>query len=43
MGKASLAKKALKLALSNTKVIRIKISVEMLVYDDKLELAEKLE
>jgi hypothetical protein len=42
MGKASLAKKALKLALSNTKVIRIKISVEMLVYDDKLELAEKL-
>jgi hypothetical protein len=42
MGKASLAK-ALKLALGNTKVIRLKlVQVEMLVYDDKLELAEKL-
>jgi hypothetical protein len=37
-----LAKKALKLALSNTQSHQIKISVEMLVYDDKLELAEKL-
>jgi tetratricopeptide (TPR) repeat protein len=44
MGKASLAKKALKLALEqHPKSSGLKlVQVEMLVYDDKLELAEKL-
>ncbi|TRX35062.1 tetratricopeptide repeat protein [Flavobacterium restrictum] len=44
MGKASLAKKALKLALEqHPKSTGLKlVQVEMLVYDDKLELAEKL-
>jgi hypothetical protein len=43
MGKASLAKKHSNWPWSNTKVIRLKlVQVEMLVYDDKLELAEKL-
>jgi tetratricopeptide (TPR) repeat protein len=44
MGKASLAKKALKLALDqHPKSTGLKlVQVEMLVYDDKLELAEKL-
>jgi hypothetical protein len=37
-----LAKKALNWPWSNTQSHQIKISVEMLVYDDKLELAEKL-
>ncbi|HEU4496991.1 MAG TPA: tetratricopeptide repeat protein [Flavobacterium sp.] len=44
MGKASLAKKALKLALEqHPKSTGLKlVQVEMLVYDDKLEQAEKL-
>ncbi|MBQ0908068.1 tetratricopeptide repeat protein [Flavobacterium sp. F-328] len=44
MGKASLAKKALKLALEqHPRSTGLKlVQVEMLVYDDKLELAEKL-
>lgn len=44
MGKANLAKKALKLALEqHPKSTGLKlVQVEMLVYDDKLELAEKL-
>jgi tetratricopeptide (TPR) repeat protein len=44
MGKASLAKKALKLALDqHPKSTGLKlVQVEMLVYDDKLEIAEKL-
>ncbi len=44
MGKAGLAKKALKLALEqHPKSSGLKlVQVEMLVYDDKLELAEKL-
>ena len=44
MGKAALAKKALKLALEqHPKSTGLKlVQVEMLVYDDKLELAEKL-
>lgn len=44
MGKASLAKKALKLALEqHPKSTGLKlVQVEMLVYDDKLDLAEKL-
>jgi tetratricopeptide (TPR) repeat protein len=44
MGKASLAKKALKLALEqHPKSTGLKlVQVEMLVYDDKLEMAEKL-
>ena len=44
MGKATLAKKALKLALEqHPKSTGLKlVQVEMLVYDDKLELAEKL-
>ena len=44
MGKAALAKKALKLALDqHPKSTGLKlVQVEMLVYDDKLELAEKL-
>lgn len=44
MGKANLAKKALKLALDqHPKSTGLKlVQVEMLVYDDKLELAEKL-
>ncbi|MFC6097780.1 tetratricopeptide repeat protein [Flavobacterium qiangtangense] len=44
MGKASLAKKALKLALEqHPKSTGLKlVQVEMLVYDDKLEIAEKL-
>lgn len=44
MGKASLAKKALKLALEqHPKSTGLKlVQVEMLVYDDKLEVAEKL-
>ncbi|MBK9224529.1 MAG: tetratricopeptide repeat protein [Flavobacterium sp.] len=44
MGKASLAKKALKLALEQhpkSTVLKL-VQVEMLVYDDKLDLAEKL-
>ena len=44
MGKASLAKKALKLALEqHPKSTGLKlVQVEMLVYEDKLDLAEKL-
>ena len=44
MGKTALAKKALKLALEqHPKSTGLKlVQVEMLVYDDKLELAEKL-
>ncbi|CAM3509668.1 tetratricopeptide repeat protein [Flavobacterium chungbukense] len=44
IGKANLAKKALKLALDqHPKSTGLKlVQVEMLVYDDKLELAEKL-
>jgi tetratricopeptide (TPR) repeat protein len=44
MGKAALAKKALKLALDqHPKSTGLKlVQVEMLVYDDKLDLAEKL-
>ncbi|MCL6461207.1 MAG: tetratricopeptide repeat protein [Flavobacterium micromati] len=44
MGKSALAKKALKLALDqHPKSTGLKlVQVEMLVYDDKLELAEKL-
>lgn len=44
MGKASLAKKALKLALEqHPKSTGLKlVQVEMLVYEDKLEIAEKL-
>ncbi|WP_158729484.1 lipopolysaccharide assembly protein LapB [Flavobacterium sp. I-STPA6A] len=44
MGKATLAKKALKLALEqHPKATGLKlVQVEMLVYDDKLELAEKI-
>ena len=44
MGKASLAKKALKLALEqHPRSTGLKlVQVEMLVYDDKLELAEKM-
>ncbi len=44
MGKAALAKKALKLALEqHPKSTGLKlVQVEMLVYDDKLELAEKI-
>ncbi|MDR6967233.1 tetratricopeptide (TPR) repeat protein [Flavobacterium arsenatis] len=44
MGKATLAKKALKLALEqHPKSTGLKlVQVEMLVYDDKLEIAEKL-
>ena len=44
MGKASLAKKALKLALEqHPKSTGLKlVQVEMLVYDDKLDVAEKL-
>jgi tetratricopeptide (TPR) repeat protein len=44
MGKAALAKKALKLALDqHPKSTGLKlVQVEMLIYDDKLELAEKL-
>ena len=44
MGKASLAKKALKLALEqHPKSTGLKlVQVEMLVYDDKLDQAEKL-
>lgn len=44
MGKASLAKKALKLALEqHPKSTGLKlVQVEMLIYDDKLEIAEKL-
>ena len=44
MGKASLAKKALKLALEqHPKSTGLKlVQVEMLVYDDKLDMAEKL-
>jgi tetratricopeptide (TPR) repeat protein len=44
MGKANLAKKALKLGLEqHPKSTGLKlVQVEMLVYDDKLELAEKL-
>jgi tetratricopeptide (TPR) repeat protein len=44
MGKAALAKKALKLALDqHPKSTGLKlVQVEMLVYDDKLEIAEKL-
>ena len=44
MGKASLAKKALKLALEqHPKSTGLKlVQVEMLVYDDKLEIAERL-
>ena len=44
IGKASLAKKALKLALEqHPKSTGLKlVQVEMLVFDDKLELAEKL-
>ena len=44
MGKAALAKKALKLALEqHPKSTGLKlVQVEMLVFDDKLELAEKL-
>lgn len=44
MGKAALAKKALKLALEqHPKSTGLKlVQVEMLVYEDKLELAEKL-
>lgn len=44
MGKANLAKKALKLALEqHPKSTGLKlVQVEMLVYDDKLEIAEKL-
>jgi len=44
MGKASLAKKALKLALEqHPRSTGLKlVQVEMLVYDDKLEIAEKL-
>ena len=44
MGKSNLAKKALKLALEqHPKSTGLKlVQVEMLVYDDKLELAEKL-
>ena len=44
MGKAALAKKALKLALEqHPKSTGLKlVQVEMLVYDDKLEFAEKL-
>jgi len=44
MGKASLAKKALKLALEqHPKSTGLKlVQVEMLVFDDKLEIAEKL-
>jgi hypothetical protein len=42
MGKAALAKKALKLALDqHPKSTGLKlVQVEMLVYDDKLEIAE---
>ncbi|HTO35580.1 MAG TPA: tetratricopeptide repeat protein, partial [Flavobacterium sp.] len=44
MGKASLAKKALKLALEqHPKSTGLKlVQIEMLIYDDKLEQAEKL-
>ncbi|UQD57373.1 tetratricopeptide repeat protein [Flavobacterium sp. K5-23] len=44
MGKAALAKKALKLALDqHPKSTGLKlVQVEMLIYDDKLEIAEKL-
>jgi predicted Zn-dependent protease len=44
MGKAALAKKTLKLALDqHPKSTGLKlVQVEMLVYDDKLEIAEKL-
>jgi len=44
MGKAALAKKALKLALEqHPKSTGLKlVQVEMLIYDDKLEIAEKL-
>ncbi|PWA06105.1 tetratricopeptide repeat protein [Flavobacterium psychrotolerans] len=44
MGKASLAKKALKLALEqHPKSTGLKlVQVEMLVYDDKLDIAEKM-
>ena len=44
IGKASLAKKALKLALDqHPKSTGLKlVQIEMLIYDDKLELAEKL-
>jgi tetratricopeptide (TPR) repeat protein len=43
MGKAALAKKALKLALDqHPKSTGLKlVQVEMLVYDDKLDIAEK--
>ena len=44
MGKANLAKKALKLALDQhpkSTVLKL-VQVEMLVYDDKLDLAEKM-
>lgn len=44
MGKASLAKKALKLALDqHPKSTGLKlVQIEMLIYDDKLEIAEKM-
>ena len=44
IGKANLAKKALKLALDqHPKSTGLKlVQVEMLVYDDKLEIAEKI-
>ena len=44
MGKASLAKKALKLALEqHPKSTGLKlVQIEMLIYDDKLEIAEKM-
>ena len=44
IGKANLAKKALKLALDqHPKSTGLKlVQVEMLVYDDKLDLAEKM-
>ena len=44
IGKANLAKKALKLALDqHPKSTGLKlVQVEMLVYDDKLDIAEKL-
>ena len=44
MGKATLAKKALKLGLEqHPKSTGLKlVQVEMLIYDDKLDLAEKL-
>jgi predicted Zn-dependent protease len=44
MGKASLAKKALKLALDqHPKSTGLKlVQIEMLIYDDKLDIAEKM-